>query len=157
VLTGLANRRDFFDRGVDEVERVRRYGGALSLLMLDIDHFKTVNDSYGHDVGDAVLRDLAGCVRGALRDVDIVGRVGGEEFAVLLPSTTLEKAKGLAERLVGDVRGMSFESSKNSFGITVSIGVASCGEGVDTFDGLFKAADVALYNAKDAGRDCVFV
>jgi diguanylate cyclase (GGDEF)-like protein len=155
ALTGLANRRHFFERGVEEVERVRRYGGALALLMLDIDAFKVINDSYGHDVGDSVLADFSGCVRRSLRDVDIIGRVGGEEFAVLLPSTALEEARGLAERLVAEVRKMGFTADGSSFGITVSIGVAACGEGVQAFGELFKAADVALYRAKEAGRDCV--
>jgi diguanylate cyclase (GGDEF)-like protein len=155
AVTGLRNRRFLFDRGAEEVKRAHRYGGPLAALMLDIDTFKLINDTYGHDAGDSVLRELAQTVRRSLREVDLVGRVGGEEFAVLLPNTTQTKARALAERLVTEVREMTFSSSGDTFGITVSIGVASYTEDMVTFDALIKAADVALYKAKEAGRDCV--
>lgn len=155
-LTGLANRRHLFDRGAQEVTRVQRYGGSLSVLLLDIDTFKVINDTHGHDMGDSVLREFAGTVSQSLRDVDIIGRIGGEEFAVLLPNTAPEKARALAERLVDEVRRMTFASNGVSFGITVSIGVAACDKDVKTFGALLKAADSALYRAKDAGRNCVF-
>jgi diguanylate cyclase (GGDEF)-like protein len=156
VLTGVANRRHLFDRGSQEVRRIQRYGGSLSVLLLDIDSFKAINDSYGHDVGDTVLRDFAGAVKSSLRDVDIIGRVGGEEFAVLMPNTSPEEARASAERIVDVVRKMSFSSPSSGFGITVSIGFASCSEEMKTFDALLKAADIALYGAKRSGRDCVF-
>jgi len=155
ALTGLHNRRYLFTRGAEEVERVRRYGGPLSVLLLDIDTFKSINDTYGHDVGDSVLRDLAKTLLRSLREVDVVARVGGEEFAVLLPGTNIEMARPLAERLIEQVRQMTFESSGTTFGMTVSIGVASCrSSGANTFDALLKAADVALYEAKQSGRNC---
>lgn len=156
-LTGLDNRRSFWAKGETELARTERYGGELSLLMLDVDHFKHVNDAYGHKVGDRVLQALADTCRAVLREVDGVGRLGGEEFGVLLPETSGSQALEVAERLreafadapVGlpDGRSVSY---------TVSIGVTSLlsGQHAD-LDILFAQADDALYAAKDAGRNRV--
>ncbi len=156
ALTGLSNRRRLYQRGEEEVRRVQRYGGSLSALLMDIDSFKAINDSYGHDVGDAVLKEFADTVRHTLRDVDMVGRIGGEEFAVLLPNTSLEEARALARRLTDAVRAMPLSADGSEFGITVSIGVATSTPETTTFAALVKAADVALYGAKEGGRDAVY-
>jgi diguanylate cyclase (GGDEF)-like protein len=155
-LTRLANRRHLFRRGAEEVRRVERYGGTLSTLLLDIDSFKKINDTHGHDVGDTVLRTLSDAVRASLRDIDIVGRIGGEEFAILLPNTLKEEARGLAERLAENIRRLSFSASGTTFGITASIGLAAYDTDMGSFDALLKTADIALYGAKRSGRDCVY-
>lgn len=152
-LTGLSNRRHFFDRGAQELRRAARYDRPLAMLMLDIDHFKAVNDRYGHEAGDTVLRDLAQRLRGALRDSDLVGRIGGEEFAALLPETTAEEAVVLAERLRAAVAEAPLGPG---LAITASLGVAAAvpaeEEGVDP---VLRRADAALYRAKAAGRNQV--
>ncbi|MBC7292566.1 MAG: GGDEF domain-containing protein, partial [Thermoleophilia bacterium] len=105
-LTGLANRRHFLGLAVRELERSRRYGSALSLIFFDVDHFKEINDTFGHRAGDLVLQKLALVCRSALRQSDILGRLGGEEFAVLLPETALEEAAEVAERLRATIASM---------------------------------------------------
>ncbi|MDV6345683.1 diguanylate cyclase [Nitrosomonas sp. Is37] len=155
-LTGLFNRRFFMEQGHAELVRAQRYGHALSVLMLDVDHFKKINDKHGHQTGDAVLKRLADVMRKILRTVDIIGRVGGEEFAVLLPETDLQRATEVAERLreetahavVTSVTGMPLN-------FTVSIGVASLeGKDID-LNTLINQADRALYQAKESGRNRV--
>ncbi|MGB5063318.1 MAG: sensor domain-containing diguanylate cyclase, partial [Candidatus Competibacter sp.] len=155
-LTGLYNRRHFLDLCERELQRARRYRLEVGLLMLDADRFKDVNDTHGHDVGDEVLRLLARLCRTALREVDIVGRLGGEEFAVLLPQTDLPAARDAAERLreaiaqtalpLGDGRMLRF---------TVSIGACAFAAQHITVRDLLKAADQALYAAKRSGRNQV--
>jgi diguanylate cyclase (GGDEF)-like protein/PAS domain S-box-containing protein len=154
-LTGIANRRAFFEAAETELARWRRQPRPLALLMLDADHFKVINDSHGHPAGDAVLRDLAATLNASFREVDVVARVGGEEFAVLLPSTTLDSALAVAERLLTEVRARRVECDGARIAYTVSGGVAVMDESVTGLDALMKRADEALYAAKKAGRDRV--
>ena len=155
-LTGLTNRRRLFELGEIELERARRYSRALSAIMLDADHFKRVNDSYGHAVGDLVLRELAQCCLSSLRDADLVGRYGGEEFVILLPETLLPDACLFAERLRHTVAAQSITiAGQSSLSITISIGVAVLDEDMPNLEKLIEAADQALYQAKQHGRNRV--
>ena len=133
--------------------RWRRQPRPLSLLMLDADHFKVINDQYGHPAGDAVLRDLAATLTATFREVDVVARVGGEEFAVLLPSTAIEGALGVANRLLAALSARSVEFDGTRIAYTVSGGIAAMDNGVAGLDALMKRADEALYAAKRAGRN----
>jgi diguanylate cyclase (GGDEF)-like protein len=155
--TGLLNATAWQREADAEVTRAGRAGAPLALLLIDVDHFKRVNDSHGHLIGDEVLRALAGELRQQVRESDVVGRFGGEEFTVLLPRTDLADARGIAERLRGSASRMSVAAADARIQVTVSIGVALLGQhGRDLFE-LLAAADVALYKAKDAGRDQVHV
>jgi len=127
----------------------------LTLLMLDADHFKTINDRFGHPAGDAVLCSLAAALTSTFRECDIVARVGGEEFAVLLPSTSVQGALAVATRLLSVVAGQTLEIEGHRIQYTVSGGVASMEADVTGFDALMKRADRALYAAKSAGRNRV--
>ncbi|MBI5140709.1 MAG: diguanylate cyclase [Nitrospirae bacterium] len=155
-LTGLANRRCFFEYFDSELKRVRRHGRAISLLMLDIDHFKKINDTWGHRQGDEMLRRLAQILRDNLRMVDLPGRLGGEEFGVLLPETDPVEAAIVAERFraVVEATGFQLVDSEGTINMTVSLGVCSLQPG--TFaesDDLYSAADSALYRSKADGRN----
>jgi diguanylate cyclase (GGDEF)-like protein len=150
-LTGVFNRRKFNEIVTAEIERARRYGTPLSFLILDIDFFKRVNDTLGHEAGDQVLVALAGLLRAALRAVDSLARWGGEEFVVLLPE--IESAG--AARLAGRLRDAVHEAGLAG-GVTVSFGVAQWRPD-ETADELFARADKALYRAKDLGRDRIEV
>jgi diguanylate cyclase (GGDEF)-like protein/PAS domain S-box-containing protein len=158
LLTGLANRRHFMTLAEQELSRTLRYGGALSVLMMDIDHFKIVNDTYGHQAGDLVLQKLGELCLETLREVDLVGRIGGEEFAVILPQTDGEKTLEVAERLRQTVERAEVQLE---FGlplhITLSIGVTTLTGGGTNIDTLLGQADNALYEAKHAGRNRVCV
>lgn len=151
-LTGLLNRRAFLDTTEKEIRRAYRYGQSLSLLMLDIDHFKHINDTHGHPAGDEVLRRVAATCRKTLRDEDLTGRLGGEEFAVTLVSAPLRSARVVAERLRQAVSELVIELDGKSITATVSIGVAEC-NGADSLSSLASAADKCLYAAKQAGRN----
>ena len=155
-LTGLANRRHFMALAEAEMARALRYGKALSILMLDLDHFKAVNDLHGHRAGDDLLRQVADTFRQILREVDVVGRLGGEEFAVLLPESDLKQAFDVAERLRHAI-GQSplVVEGSEPLSVTASIGVATlAGTGL-TVDNLLTVADQGLYAAKGNGRNCV--
>jgi diguanylate cyclase (GGDEF)-like protein len=156
-LTGLYNRRHFLVLGQTEWDRARRYRRPLSLLMIDIDHFKSVNDLHGHDVGDRILIEVAQICRDLVRGADIVARLGGEEFAALLPETRLDDAGILAERLRRAVSEMSLEHGAGVLRVGISIGVSEASPTTD-IPALLKQADQALYEAKRAGRDrvCLF-
>jgi diguanylate cyclase (GGDEF)-like protein len=155
-LTGIYNRRHFMDQALRAYETARRFGQPLTALMLDVDHFKTVNDRYGHHVGDQVLRVLAERCRGALRSVDVLGRFGGEEFAILLPGTTQQSAANiLAERIRRRVADDPVPTDAGPVKVTVSVGVAAIDEQTRHPDDLLKRADAALYEAKQAGRNRV--
>jgi diguanylate cyclase (GGDEF)-like protein len=141
-----------------ELQRARRYQNPLALLMIDIDHFKTINDNYGHKTGDLVLQKLSAMLIDSLRQVDIVGRIGGEEFAILLPESKLENAVEVAERLRVQVANtkLALESGQ-LVRFTVSIGVALLDKPDINLDTLFSSADEALYQAKNTGRNRVCI
>ncbi|HEY6043882.1 MAG TPA: diguanylate cyclase [Nitrosospira sp.] len=153
-LTGLANRRRF-ERQLDrEVARTQRYGHTFSLLMLDIDHFKLVNDNFGHEAGDQTLTRLGRVLQQGTRGIDLAARIGGEEFAIILTETEMAGALEVAERLRVAIKGMDIP---NVGTITASFGVAECSVGAVSSRELVAAADAALYEAKGQGRDCVAV
>jgi diguanylate cyclase (GGDEF)-like protein len=155
-LTGIANRRQFSYLAEIEIDRAIRDRRHLSVLLLDIDSFKQINDTYGHNTGDKVLHHLAQLCSRTLRESDVVGRIGGEEFSLLLPETDIGQALELAERLrraiAADHLCIEFDDSIH---ITVSIGVSSLCAETRTIEGLLAAADVALYEAKHSGRNAV--
>ena len=150
-LTQLRNRRAFQERLEDETRRWRRHGNDVSLVLLDIDHFKSYNDTFGHPKGDEVLRAVGRLLRRSLRASDFAARYGGEEFAVILPNTSAAGALHVAETLRRAIEGATWEDRP----ITASIGVATMSEEVSTADELVDAADRALYRSKQAGRNCV--
>jgi diguanylate cyclase (GGDEF)-like protein len=154
-LTTLANRRAFFDEGPRMLERARRYRHACSMLMIDVDHFKAVNDRHGHHAGDQVLRALADRLREVLRQADLVARLGGEEFAALMPETEMPAALLAAERVrqICQAIGPQLDGFAD-MGVSVSIGVAQWRPG-ETLDHLLERADAALYRAKRGGRNRV--
>jgi two-component system cell cycle response regulator len=152
-LTGAGNFRHLTSTMAKEVERANRFNRPLSLLMLDLDHFKQVNDTQGHAFGDAVLREFARRLSGCLREVDVVARYGGEEFVVVLPETAAEGASAVAARIVEAVRREPFRAGGSSRTVTVSVGVASFPDHGRTSPELMRSADGALYAAKHAGRD----
>ena len=155
-LTGLCNRRHLMERLSEEVLRAQRYRLPLSCLMLDLDHFKRVNDTYGHQAGDAVLRQFAGILRASARNVDVLGRYGGEEFTIVLPQTGPEGARTLAERIRQRVADTAFDIGGQTISCTTSVGVAAAPEGdIPATDWLIARADEALYRAKAAGRNQV--
>lgn len=155
ALTGADNRRFFIDRAREEVDRTARYGGSLGLLMLDIDHFKTINDSYGHDAGDQVLRELVNCSIQTLRSTDLFGRIGGEEFAALLLQGTMESYVNVAERLREVLSELEVRVGENRINFTVSIGLTIVRDGVPSLAEAMKHADRCLYKAKNEGRNRV--
>lgn len=160
ALTGIANRRSFFEMLGAEFRRSRRYARQLSVLMLDLDHFKVVNDQYGHPFGDHVLRRLAEVVSESIRESDLVGRYGGEEFAVALPEAGAEQAMRAAEKLRLAIEATEFRADgvppdgEPPVRITISLGVASLSpdDDEDEFE-LIRRADQALYEAKRTGRN----
>ncbi|MEW5774851.1 MAG: diguanylate cyclase [Thermodesulfobacteriota bacterium] len=156
-LTGCRNRRSFMQRVEEECVRSRRYGHPLSFLMLDIDHFKAINDAHGHDAGDEVLKALVSLCRGALRTSDEVGRLGGEEFGALLVNTDLSAAEATAERLRGAFEAAEVATVSGPVRFTASIGLTGFLGGDDLGENLYKRADTALYRAKEAGRNRVRV
>ena len=152
-LTGLLNRRELDARAEGAVALARRHGRALSCLLLDIDHFKEVNDVYGHAAGDAVLRETAGRLSAAGRVSDVVARYGGEEFVVLLPETPARDAVVAADHLRSALAETPVDAGGVSISIRASVGVAELTEAMGTHESLYAAADEALYRAKELGRD----
>lgn len=152
-LTGLANRRAFFERGQVALEAARRYEHSTSMLMIDVDHFKAVNDRHGHGAGDATLRLLADRLREVLRQADLVARIGGEEFCALMPETDLLAATQAAERLRELCDGLAVDGNAGTR-VSVSVGVAQWRTG-ETLEHLMERADAALYRAKRGGRNRV--
>jgi two-component system cell cycle response regulator len=155
ALTKACNKRHFLDRLPVEISYAKRHRTPLALLMLDVDHFKEVNDRHGHLAGDHVLATIAQIVRAALRTEDLFARYGGEEFSVLCRDTTPAKAALLAERLRSKVEAHAFEHHRRPIGVTISIGVAAWAEEGDTPTQLMADADAALYEAKRGGRNRV--
>ena len=155
-LTDLYNHRTFYALLKNELVRTQRFNRQVSLLMLDIDHFKRVNDTFGHRAGDVILKSLSDLLVRQARAVDRICRYGGEEFTVILPETDAAEAMQVAERLRVEVERQPFDvGGGKMIGITVSIGVATYPQQVDSLEGIIKAADVALYAAKHAGRNRV--
>ena len=154
-LTNIWNRRHFMYLAGHELERTRRYGGSLAIMMIDLDHFKVVNDTYGHEVGDRALKKVAEVVRTVLRKVDIFARIGGEEFVIALPETGLPQAVHVAERLRENLAGTAIANGAPSLRITISIGITVTGESPPELTALLKQADTALYKAKRKGRNRV--
>lgn len=153
ALTGLYNRGHFDEKLKDELERAQRYERSLSLLILDIDLFKKVNDNYGHQAGDEVLKSVASLISSSIRKSDYAARYGGEEFAVILPETDPEKAVELAERIRVAVEQKGFKlSEKETASLTISIGIGSSSKGASS-ELLIKDADTVLYRAKESGRN----
>lgn len=155
-LTNLYNHRYFYERLAEEWERTLRYGKPISIILLDIDYFKKINDSYGHLSGDMALRELAKMLKKHLRLVDVVARYGGEEFAIMLPETVKEEALPVAERIRKDVEGTAFKGEKKTIRFTISAGVEDTkNPKVKKSEDVVRLADKKLYKAKDSGRNRV--
>jgi diguanylate cyclase (GGDEF)-like protein len=152
-LTGIHNHRHFQETLKSSVSRAGRYGETFCLLMMDLDHFKAVNDTVGHQQGDEVLRSVAGALRGCSRDSDYLARYGGEEFVMLLPQTSLNEARNMAERICTQVRRI--DAGAPDLKVSMSIGVASYPDSAADSDGVLHAADAALLRAKARGRNRV--
>jgi diguanylate cyclase (GGDEF)-like protein len=153
-VTGLCVRRKFLELAREELIRAKRHQMNLSVLMLDIDHFKFLNDTYGHLSGDYILKEIARILKTNLREIDLLGRYGGEEFSVVLPDTDLESTKIVVGRLGQSVRNYNFKTFEEQFKVTLSIGVAGFPKDGEELIRLIDAADKALYTAKERGRDC---
>jgi diguanylate cyclase (GGDEF)-like protein len=154
-LTGIANHRRFSEAGEREIQRARRYGHSLAALMLDLDHFKKVNDTYGHAVGDKVLVAITAAIRKLLRDIDVFGRLGGEEFAILLPETDLAGGRTTAERLRAAIAETAIDAGTAVLKVTISIGITLLSQDDHGLDAVLKRADDAMYEAKRNGRNRV--
>jgi len=155
-LTGIYNIRYFYHRIIEEYSRSQRYTLPISCLMLDIDHFKKVNDRHGHRAGDMVLKEFAQLLKKHSRKSDVLARYGGEEFILLLPQTAVDGALSEAERIRGIVENHKFKSLKSREGLTVSIGLSvSPHDRIRTHDDLISCADQALFDAKNLGRNRV--
>ncbi len=152
-LINIYNRRKFYNSMEDEIERAKRYKRPLSLIMFDIDYFKKVNDMHGHNVGDRVLIMIADIVAANIRRIDVFGRLGGEEFGILVSDTAIEGSKALAEKVKGKIESHNFDVAGK---VTISIGVTEYKDD-DTSDSFLKRVDDALYMAKDKGRNRVEV
>jgi diguanylate cyclase (GGDEF)-like protein len=150
-LTGLLNRKALEARALELEQQARLTGGSVAFVICDLDHFKQVNDAHGHDRGDAVLRSVAYQMRKALRSFELIYRLGGEEFLILLPGAAIDEGVAISERL----RRTLEESRPGGLNLTASFGVSAAAGGDIVYDRLFKAADEALYDAKAAGRNCV--
>lgn len=155
ALTGVANRRHFMDRASAEFERARRYARPLSFVMIDVDHFKSINDRFGHGGGDAVLKDLCGCARASLRQQDLFARFGGEEFVVMVPETDTDGAVVVADRLRRLVASRAVADAGQVMRYTFSAGVATLSAQDTSAESVLRRADQALYAAKHEGRNRV--
>jgi diguanylate cyclase (GGDEF)-like protein len=156
-LTRLYNRKHIMDLFDLEMSRSRRYGNDLAILMLDIDHFKRINDTYGHQVGDRVIQQVAGLLDQAVRDCDHVGRYGGEEFLMVLPDVDIQDAAVVAERIRQSVAKLQCCGEEEALSVTISIGIAGYPTAGENTESLLSSADNALYQAKTDGRNCVVV
>ncbi len=156
ALSGLPNRRGFAAMAGHAIERAQQTGQAFSVMMIDLDHFKAVNDRFGHAGGDLIIQALPGVLKAALREQDFVARWGGEEFIVLLPQTACANAGAVAERMRATIAATPFSiGGMARLALTASIGVASCASAAPALDAIIRQADRALYTAKLAGRNCV--
>ncbi|MEW8084814.1 MAG: sensor domain-containing diguanylate cyclase [Candidatus Thiodiazotropha endolucinida] len=156
-LTGLANRRELDKVALREFKRATRFTRHLSVLMLDLDHFKSINDTYGHNIGDSVLRHVADICMGSIRGQDFMARYGGEEFTILLPETDIENGSKLAQRICDKIAAMPYQEGQQLISITVSVGASEIEDGDIDFNDLLNRADKALYEAKKRGRNQVVI
>lgn len=154
-LTGIGNRRFFLDMGKKEFFRAVRYTQPISLVMLDVDHFKRINDTYGHDIGDIALKALTKVCANTLRDCDVLARIGGEEFAIILPGSDLAGGIALADRLRKNVEANSIDTDKGTVAYTISSGVTDMRPDDEGIESMLNRADVGLYRAKEGGRNQV--
>jgi len=152
-LTGVCNRRGLYEHGQQEVERSRRFNHPLSLLFVDVDYFKNINDQFGHNIGDEVLLQIAERIQVNVRELDVIGRYGGDEFLVILVETNLEEGIGIAERLLKNISDEPFFSSAGPISTTLSIGIAELNDLDADFDSLIIRSDQLLYLAKENGRN----
>jgi diguanylate cyclase (GGDEF)-like protein len=157
-LTGVLNRREFFNLGEEEVIRTIQTDQPLSAILLDLDQFKQVNDTYGHAIGDHALIEITRVLQESLRQGEIIGRYGGDEFAIILPGSTCEHARQIAERILEKLKSQSVSTKKGHIYITVSLGIAELAQSAEkNLDELLELADQALYQAKNAGRHQFFI
>ena len=156
-LTGLYNRRYFFELSRHEIQRASRYEQPLSLIMLDLDNLKKVNDTYGHHMGDQLIKSIASLCLATLRSVDLVARIGGDEFVILLPSTPLDQAFAAAKRLCRKAAQIRIPADMDMIRTTVSIGVVQYEKGIPDIDALLARADEALYLSKTSGKNKVTI
>jgi len=154
-LTGLHNRRNLFEVGRLEFARSQRMNRPICCMMLDLDHFKTVNDTYGHQAGDKVLQEFARICKASVREIDLVGRYGGEELIILLPETTLEATQQVAQRLRNSIASTPVLIDQRQIQVTVSIGLSRMDENTPNLETLIARADQAMYLAKHHGRNRV--
>ncbi len=155
-LTNLYNHRHFHERLSDEFSRAKRYNLPLCCVLIDIDYFKRVNDQYGHQSGDLVLKSLSQIINENIRDVDVSARYGGEEFGIIIPHTTINETSSMMERVREDIEKFKFKIIDNTISITISIGISGMRQsGAANYRELVKFADEALYNAKANGRNKV--
>jgi two-component system chemotaxis response regulator CheY len=153
ALTEVYSRRGWFDLATSEFARCRRYARTFSLIAVDIDFFKRVNDGYGHDAGDALLRHFADMLRFECRTSDVIGRLGGEEFAIVLPETVVTAAETLATRITNACRSLSVSTPAGTVQCSCSIGLTELRADDESIETVLRRADAALYDAKRAGRD----
>ena len=151
-LTGLVNHRTFYEVLERELWRSRRYGGHISLIMVDVDNLKTINDSFGHKAGDKVIREVSRRIRESIRQIDTAARYGGDEFAIILPNTSLSDAVVVAERMVSVVGGSPVVWRKDDIPISISVGLGQY-DADDTPDDITSRSDKALYAAKQSGKN----
>ncbi|HET8707437.1 MAG TPA: GGDEF domain-containing protein, partial [Pseudomonadales bacterium] len=152
-LTQLYNRRHWESRFSEEFKRVKRYGGQLALIMFDLDHFKSINDTRGHLGGDEVLKSVAALIKRQVREYDIPGRYGGEEFGIVLPNTDDNGAAHLAERIRAAVQNEVIEWEGQTIPVTVSLGITGMSDALESHSDMIAQADEALYKSKKTGRN----
>jgi diguanylate cyclase (GGDEF)-like protein len=157
-LTAIYNRMAILDILKREFSRSKRSNQPLSIIMVDLDHFKNVNDTYGHLGGDVVLKGAASCMKDAIRTYDSIGRYGGEEFLIVVPGSGQNETSKLAKRIQDNLADSAFEYNDQQISITISMGISdNCTIGIKDIDSLIRVADEALYQAKDDGRDCFVI
>ncbi|MEI8167119.1 MAG: sensor domain-containing diguanylate cyclase, partial [Chloroflexales bacterium] len=154
-LTGITNRRRFMEVAAGEIKRAARLKHPLALALVDLDHFKQINDTYGHAIGDEALKALTCICRRTIREIDVQARFGGDEFVVLFPETTLDAAHAIMERVRLAVSAQSVDVNSRQVALTISVGIASLASASTSLDALIEHADQALYQAKAAGRNRV--